>query len=106
MALSVPEQVEVVSVPDVEWWDQDLLGADGYRGGLLPSVITNLVQHPVPLRPRAEKGTPGPMAVMLTEQEKKKMKRLRKMEKQKEKQDKIRLGLEPPPEPRSEFVYL
>jgi hypothetical protein len=77
-----------VQVPDVEWWDANLL-PHGYacldeEGGLEATLaaggtrdqVTHLVQHPIELRPPAEPAQPPALPVMLTKKEQKKMRAL------------------------------
>ncbi|TPX65837.1 hypothetical protein SpCBS45565_g04880 [Spizellomyces sp. 'palustris'] len=88
--------------PAVEWWDAPLV-PDGYENfdadAVLmseTSIVTNYVQHPIPIQPPAEPGDPKLKPLMLTTKERKKLRRQRRQEAQKEKRDKIRLGLLPP----------
>uniref|UniRef100_A0A914VA59 Pre-mRNA-splicing factor 3 domain-containing protein n=1 Tax=Plectus sambesii TaxID=2011161 RepID=A0A914VA59_9BILA len=102
-------------VPLMEWWDSVVL--DGKDYDCLPSVsddktkvmdygqtISNLVEHPIQLKPPDEAMQPQYIKVFLTKKEKKKIRRQNRKEAQKEKTEKVRLGLEPPPEPKSEFA--
>ncbi|XP_063231313.1 U4/U6 small nuclear ribonucleoprotein Prp3 isoform X2 [Bacillus rossius redtenbacheri] len=91
-------------VPNVEWWDSVILN-DNYveKDGvfnLKESAISNLVEHPTQLRPPTEPMKPAYMPVFLTKKERKKLRRQNRREAWKEEQEKIRLGLEPPPEPK------
>ncbi|KDR24472.1 U4/U6 small nuclear ribonucleoprotein Prp3 [Zootermopsis nevadensis] len=92
-------------IPDVEWWDSVILTEENYivRNGkplLKESAITNLVEHPIQLRPPTDPLKPVYMPVFLTKKERKKLRRQNRREAWKEEQEKIRLGLEPPPEPK------
>ncbi|SPQ94618.1 unnamed protein product (mitochondrion) [Plasmodiophora brassicae] len=88
-------------VPDVEWWDQAILADPNDPSSPVdPAKLSSLVEHPVPLKPRAEPPPPPVQPMVLTEKEKKKIRRMRKLEKQREVRDKIRLGLAAPPQPR------
>ncbi|KAJ3416978.1 3',5'-cyclic-nucleotide phosphodiesterase (PDEase) (3':5'-CNP) [Chytridiales sp. JEL 0842] len=88
--------------PIVEWWDAPLVGQDktyddfSLNAPHIEEVVTNLIQHPVPIQPPAELGPPPPKPLMLTKKEQKKLRRQRRQEALKEKRDKIRLGLLPP----------
>ncbi|KAI8910579.1 pre-mRNA processing factor 3-domain-containing protein [Powellomyces hirtus] len=88
--------------PAVEWWDAMLVpdGYDNYNPDAVltseNSIVSSLVQHPVPIQPPAEAADPKLKPLMLTKREAKKLRRQRRLELQKEKQDKIRLGLLPP----------
>ncbi|KAI8828713.1 pre-mRNA processing factor 3-domain-containing protein [Chytriomyces cf. hyalinus JEL632] len=92
--------------PAVEWWDAPLLGPElPYDSFTLASehaanVLSDLIQHPVPIQPPADLGPPPPKPLMLTKQERKKLRRQRRLEAQKEKRDKIRIGLLPPDQPK------
>lgn len=98
--------------PETEWWDEalvqgsydipisyDIQAPDG------EALITNLVQHPVPILP-PDAGKVAPMQVMLTKKERKKLRRQRRLEALKERQDKIRLGLMPPDAPKVKIANL
>ena len=62
-------------------------------------AITNLIEHPIQLKPLEPKG-PVHIPVFLTKKEQKKLRRQNRREAWKEKQDKIRLGLIPPDQPK------
>lgn len=105
LALIAPK-TEALSedVPNVEWWDSVILTA-GYPSENEPttiksSTITNLVEHPTQMRPPTDPLKPIYMPVFLTKKERKKLRRQNRRETWKEEQEKIRLGLEPPPEPK------
>lgn len=53
-----------------------------------------------------ESTKPMSLPVFLTKKERKKLRRQNRREAWKEKQEKIRLGLEPPPEPKGFYYYL
>ncbi|CAL1673952.1 unnamed protein product [Lasius platythorax] len=105
LALIAPK-TEALSedVPNVEWWDSVIL-TSGYPNENEPttiksSAITNLVEHPAQMRPPTDPLKPIYMPVFLTKKERKKLRRQNRRETWKEEQEKIRLGLEPPPEPK------
>lgn len=101
-------------VPDVEWWDaQFMLDGEMSYDNLdrnLDSILTpnneddalisNLVQHPVPIEPPFETSEIKANPLKLTKKEQKKARRLRRLQEQKDKQEKIRLGLLPPEPPK------
>jgi len=58
------------------------------------------VEHPIQLKPPAESTKSVLLPVFLTKKERKKLRRQNRRENWKEKQEKIRIGLEPPPEPK------
>lgn len=65
------EEIPVVDVPVIEWWDAPLLLKSSYGQndedlGLNESRITNLIEHPVPLEPPCEGPPAGPIPLMLT----------------------------------------
>ncbi|XP_054287564.1 U4/U6 small nuclear ribonucleoprotein Prp3 isoform X2 [Macrosteles quadrilineatus] len=98
-------ETQVDEIPGVEWWDSVILAGDSYlddKGNpqLKNSTITNLVEHPIQMKPPAEPSKPIHMHVFLTKKERKKLRRQNRRETWKEEQEKIRLGLEPPPEPK------
>ncbi|XP_074596614.1 pre-mRNA processing factor 3 [Brevipalpus obovatus] len=97
-------------VPDVEWWDSVVMNGVGYEECLeddddqpldkkFPHT-TNLIEHPMQMKPPSEPQRPVVLPVFLTKKEQKKLRRQNRREAWKEKQEKIRLGLEPPPEPK------
>lgn len=63
-------------------------------------IITDLVQHPVPIEPPQDKLIPVVKADYLTKKEQKKLRRQRRMADLKDHQAKVRLGLEPAPPPK------
>ena len=77
-------------MPDIEWWDQLVLGAHDYEDWKIrEGAITNLIEHPIQLQPlESNKAVHIPM--FLTKKEMKKMRRQNRRETWKEKQDKIR----------------
>ncbi|EZA52724.1 U4/U6 small nuclear ribonucleoprotein Prp3 [Ooceraea biroi] len=105
LALIAPK-TEALSedVPNIEWWDSVIL-TGGYVNetestAIKSSTITNLVEHPTQIRPPTDPLKPIYMPVFLTKKERKKLRRQNRRETWKEEQEKIRLGLEPPPEPK------
>ncbi|XP_058832427.1 U4/U6 small nuclear ribonucleoprotein Prp3 [Topomyia yanbarensis] len=93
-------------VPQMEWWDSVILTDDlntlGKNGriSIRESAITNLIEHPTQMRAPNESSRPVYLPVFLTKKERKKLRRQNRREAWKEEQEKIRLGLEPPPEPK------
>ncbi|XP_046396426.1 U4/U6 small nuclear ribonucleoprotein Prp3 [Ischnura elegans] len=94
-------------IPDSEWWDSVILRPDcdkyeeiNGKIGIRPEGVTNLVEHPTQMRPPTDPLKPVYMPVFLTKKERKKLRRQNRREAWKEEQEKIRLGLEPPPEPK------
>ena len=99
------DKTSVDWVPTIEWWDELILENDRYPEEGEPvkikeSVITNLVEHPLEVRCPNDPTKPSELQVYLTKKERKKLRRMNRRETWKEKQEKIRLGLEPPPEPK------
>jgi U4/U6 small nuclear ribonucleoprotein PRP3 len=99
----------VEAPPDIEWWDEGLVGGKNYdeiedpkkiKIDVPDSIITHYVQHPVLLEPPQEKIMPAPKPMFLTAKEQAKLRRQRRMADLKEQQAKIRLGLEPAPPPK------
>ncbi|CAA9994584.1 unnamed protein product [Nesidiocoris tenuis] len=92
-------------VPDVEWWDSIILHNGTYGGPdeepkLKEGAITFLIEHPIQMKAPTIQNKPVYMPVFLTKKERKKLRRQNRREAWKEEQEKIRLGLEPPPEPK------
>ncbi|KAK8729549.1 hypothetical protein OTU49_008539 [Cherax quadricarinatus] len=97
--------------PDVEWWDAIILQGNRYpEEGEAVKVkddyITRLIEHPLEMRCPSDPLKPVTLEVLLTKQERKKLRRMNRRETWKEKQEKIRLGLEPPPEPKVRMANL
>lgn len=97
-------------IPDIEWWDTYILPSQIYckEEDLKESLtgITNLVEHPIQMKPPAESDKEPEIPVYLTKKERKKLRRQNRQEAQKEEQEKIRLGLQPPPEPKVRMANL
>ncbi|CAJ0951503.1 unnamed protein product, partial [Mesorhabditis belari] len=100
-------------IPDIEWWDQIVLEKNNYDeipDETVPAryadTISELVEHPIQLRPPTEALSQQYIRVYLTTKEKKKIRRQNRKEMQKEKTEKIRLGLEKPPEPKVKLSNL
>ncbi|XP_038058223.1 U4/U6 small nuclear ribonucleoprotein Prp3-like [Patiria miniata] len=119
LALIAPKkELREGEIPDTEWWDTFILPRDSYRdckrqeagsskGATEKYVgITNLVEHPIQMNPPAEMTTTVTMPIYLTKKERKKLRRQTRREIQKEQQEKVRLGLEPPPEPKVRMANL
>uniref|UniRef100_A0A8D8M182 U4/U6 small nuclear ribonucleoprotein Prp3 n=1 Tax=Cacopsylla melanoneura TaxID=428564 RepID=A0A8D8M182_9HEMI len=89
-------------IPEVEWWDMVIMNQESYdvENNVKKSTITNLVEHPIQIKPTCDMAKPVYMPVFLTDKERKKLRRQNRREAWKEEQEKIRLGLEPPPEPK------
>lgn len=93
----------------MEWWDTLIMRPSTYEECLSHpgenreekyQGITHLIEHPVKVKPPAEPTKPQLLPVFLTKKEMKKLRRQNRRQAWKEKQEKIRLGLEPPPEPK------
>ncbi|KRZ95414.1 U4/U6 small nuclear ribonucleoprotein Prp3 [Trichinella sp. T8] len=111
LAMVVPRVAESVEaeVPNVEWWDSVILPGETYDvdlDSLNFDIITNLIEHPVQLKPPGEHSDRNCLKVYLTKKEQKKLRRQNRRETQREKTEKIRLGLEPPPEPKVKISNL
>ncbi|KAJ3023394.1 UNVERIFIED_CONTAM: hypothetical protein HDU68_008629 [Siphonaria sp. JEL0065] len=98
--------------PATEWWDATFLGQDTpyeqftFEAPHLDNILTDLIQHPVPIQPPADLGPPPPKPLMLTKKETKKLRRQRRLEAQKEKREKISIGLIPPDQPKVKISNL
>ena len=86
-------------VPEMEPWDLHLTTSSTSFTSV-PSKLTSLVYHPIPVLSLTPSLLPPPKPILLTVRERKKLKRRAKMEKAKETTEKIRLGLIPPPPPK------
>jgi U4/U6 small nuclear ribonucleoprotein PRP3 len=93
LAKLVPKGQKADKVPDIEWWDQLVLGAHNYEDWKIrEGAITNLIEHPIQLQP-LESTKPVHIPMFLTKREMKKLRRQNRREAWKEKQDKIRDGM-------------
>ncbi|XP_043218928.1 U4/U6 small nuclear ribonucleoprotein Prp3-like isoform X1 [Amphibalanus amphitrite] len=92
--------------PQIEWWDQVVTQTDTYEAAEQKPEeeryegITSLVEHPAQMAPPTDGDKNVFLPVLLTKKERKKLRRTNRREAWKDKQEKIRLGLEPPPEPK------
>ncbi|KAF2028260.1 PRP3-domain-containing protein [Setomelanomma holmii] len=95
--------------PDIEWWDEGVLGEKTYECIDQPdkvkidsedSIITIYVQHPPLLKAPQDQRLVEVKPMYLTTKEQQKLRRMRRAADLKEHQAKIRLGLEPPPPPK------
>lgn len=105
------EAMGTTHIPIIEWWDAVVLAVDHYpaEGEEIKAkkdYITNLVEHPLEIRCPCDPDKTADLQVFLTAKERKKLRRMNRREAWKEKQDKIRLGLEPPPEPKVRMANL
>ncbi|XP_022644117.1 U4/U6 small nuclear ribonucleoprotein Prp3-like isoform X2 [Varroa jacobsoni] len=113
LALIVPKKETIIKgeTPEIEWWDN--LIVESYDEVLCDENtpcsssnqksivgVTNLVEHPIQMKAPTDTGKPPVLPVFLTKKERKKLRRQNRREVQKEKMERIRLGLEPPPEPK------
>ena len=96
----------------MEWWDNLILASGnsydyegGEGGGIREEAITNLIEHPIQMKPM-ESTMPVHVPVFLTKKEMKKLRRQNRREAWKEKQDKIRLGLVAPDEAKVKMSNL
>ncbi|KAJ9589018.1 hypothetical protein L9F63_017713 [Diploptera punctata] len=81
-------------IPDVEWWDSVILTEENYamengKINLKEPAITNLVEHPIQMRPPTEPLKPVYMPVFLTKKERKKLRRQNRREAWKEEQERL-----------------
>ena len=95
--------------PDIEWWDEGILSDETYDCIDNPakvkvesddSIITMYIQHPPLLKAPQDQRLIQIKPMYLTTNEQKKLRRMRRAADLKDLQTKIRLGLEPPPEPK------
>lgn len=112
LALITPKEAQEDTVPDIEWWDLNILPGGKYITLQTENMenniagVTTLVEHPVQKHPAAEPKEAPSLPIMLTKKERKKIRTQRRREIEKEKQEKIRLGLEPPPPPKVKISNL
>ena len=106
LAKLVPKSGQSSKVPDIEWWDQLLIQSHDYENWeVRPGAISNLIEHPIQLKPMESSRTVH-VPMFLTKKERKKLRRQNRREAWKEKQDKIRLGLVAPDEPKVKLSNL
>ncbi|CAH0559492.1 unnamed protein product [Brassicogethes aeneus] len=105
LALIAKSEGHSDEIPQMEWWDSVILvdNLDTMKDDRIlikESAINTLVEHPTQMRCPTDPIKPVYMPVFLTKKERKKLRRQNRREMWKEEQEKIRLGLEPPPEPK------
>ncbi|SPO05793.1 related to U4/U6 small nuclear ribonucleoprotein hPrp3 [Cephalotrichum gorgonifer] len=107
--LDVEKNFVISTPPSIEWWDEALLVDKDYTRVDDPmgvklstpdTILTEYIQHPVPIEPPQDQNTPAPKPMYLTHKEQKKLRRQRRMADLKERQAKERLGLIPAPPPK------
>uniref|UniRef100_A0A5S6Q7T4 U4/U6 small nuclear ribonucleoprotein Prp3 n=1 Tax=Trichuris muris TaxID=70415 RepID=A0A5S6Q7T4_TRIMR len=97
------------TVPKIEWWDSVVLPGESYDIPLCTDsfpMVNSLIEHPVQLRAPGEHNDRRCLKVYLTKKEQKKLRRQNRKEMQRERTEKVRLGLEPPPEPKVKISNL
>jgi len=106
LAKLVPKGDKEERIVEIEWWDQLLIGSFNYENWhIRPGAISNLIEHPIQLKPMESTRTVH-VPMFLTKKEQKKLRRQNRRENWKEKQDKIRLGLVAPDEPKVKMSNL
>merc|ERR1719336_276363 len=106
LAKLVPKTGQSNKVPDIEWWDQLLIGSHDYENWeVRPGAISNLIEHPIQLKPMESTRTVH-VPMFLTKKERKKLRRQNRREALREKMDKVRLGLVAPDEPKVKLSNL
>lgn len=109
LAKLVPKSDTKDNIPDIEWWDALILtnghSAKYHVEEIRPDAITNLIEHPIQMKPM-EPVTAAHVPVFLTKKEQKKLRRQNRREAWKEKQDKIRLGIAQPDQPKVKISNL
>ncbi|OCF39849.1 U4/U6 small nuclear ribonucleoprotein PRP3 [Kwoniella heveanensis CBS 569] len=101
--------------PDVEWWDkailpegkgyEDLEEAVDWITTNQDSLITHLIQHPIPIPAPGDKKV-DERGLMLTKKEAKKMRRQRRQAELEDKRDRQKMGLLPPDPPKVRLANL
>lgn len=110
LALMAPKtDIHSEEIPVLEWWDSCII--DDYNKEVNGKIVireqvTNLIEHPVQVRPYNDSMRSAYLPVFLTKKEKKKLRRQNRREAWKEEQEKIRLGLIEPPEPKLKISNL
>lgn len=101
--------------PEVEWWDRAIL-PDGSNYDDIEkaidwittsedSLITHLIQHPIPIAAPGDKKHPE-RGLMLTKKEQKKMRRQRRQAELEDKRDRQKMGLLAPDPPKVRLANL
>ncbi|RCN31155.1 hypothetical protein ANCCAN_23071 [Ancylostoma caninum] len=113
LAMITPAGKSSDDVPDIEWWDSIVLESDSYDAIPDTSVetrfkdtISELVEHPIKLKPPTDPMTPQYLKVYLTAKERKKIRRQNRKEMQKERTEMIRIGLAKAPAPKVKISNL
>lgn len=107
--LEIEKNFAITSPPSVEWWDEAFVvdgdyarigDPAGVKFTTPDTIITEYIQHPVPIEPPQDQNTPAMKPMYLTSKEQKKLRRQRRMADLKERQAKERLGLIPAAPPK------
>jgi U4/U6 small nuclear ribonucleoprotein PRP3 len=117
LAIVTPASAEVADdLPEIEWWDRVLLNDapnyDQIPNSSVPinerysNTITDLIEHPVQLKPPNAALDKICIKAHLTKKEMKRLRRMNRREIQREQMEKVRLGLEKPPEPKMKMANL
>eukprot|EP00996_Jenningsia_fusiforme_P003400 NODE_419_length_2276_cov_25.425685_g385_i0.p1 GENE.NODE_419_length_2276_cov_25.425685_g385_i0~~NODE_419_length_2276_cov_25.425685_g385_i0.p1 ORF type:complete len:623 (+),score=165.12 NODE_419_length_2276_cov_25.425685_g385_i0:193-2061(+) len=107
---NVDDDDDLEEPPIMEWWDDRLLAKDAPQreysviddtlSCINQNLISHYVEHPQPVAGPNTPKPAGPIALLLTKQERKKMRTQGRVAREKEKQEQIRLGLMEPPKPK------
>lgn len=99
-------------IPDVEWWDKDILQNGSYddvshgKWNVNMDKFNLYVEHPIPIQPPLAPPAPASQPLMLTKAEQKKLRTQRRVAREKEKQEMIKQGLIEPPKPKVKISNL
>ena len=115
--ISLNEELYQPSYPPLmEWWDRPYLRENNYSKvndesrWILDNddmPVTSYIQHPVLIQPIwVDSNESSTMPMFLTKKERKRMRKNDRQIRYKEMQDRIKLGLEPPPEPKVKLSNL
>lgn len=81
------------SVPDLEWWDQDVVKGPMYTFGLKEEAISDLIWHPLLIEGTNKVEYAEPRALEKTQQEQRKERHVNRVKAQQEKQELMKQGL-------------
>lgn len=101
-----------VSIPEFEHWDmpfikpKETVTEDEFPFEILVSKINNLIEHPIPVNPHFDPDENVSSTIFLTPKEKARLRKRNRQEKVMERQDRIRMGIDPPIQPKLKLSNL
>lgn len=101
-----------VSTPEFEHWDmpfikpKETVSEGEFPFEILVYKINNLIEHPIPVEPHYDPDENVSSTIFLTPKEKARLRRRNRQEKVLERQDRVRMGIDPPIQPKLKLTNL